>query len=57
MTKIGYQGIEGSNSEVAAKDMARNCLCVNPEFVPLTSSENVISALLQGNIDYGVFAT
>lgn len=57
MTKIGYQGIEGSNSHVASRNMAITCSLKAPEYVPLVSSENVISSLKQGKIDYGVVAT
>ena len=57
MTKIGYQGIAGSNSHVAAKNMAMACSLNNPEFVPLVTSENVIQSLKQKTIDYGVVAT
>ena len=56
MEKIGYQGIQGSNSEEAAKQFAQKLQIENVEYVPLISSKNVIENLQQGNIDYGVVA-
>lgn len=57
--RIGYQGIEGSNSEIAATRLAEKCLKdINQiELVPLVSSEEVIEDLYRGAIDYGVVAT
>lgn len=55
--RIGYQGIVGSNSYIAAMEVAQSQRFENVEYVPLISSINVISELEKGNIDYGVIAT
>lgn len=54
--KIGYQGAVGSNSEQAARDMVDELGVADIEYVPLISSQRVISALVDGDIDYGVVA-
>lgn len=54
--RIGYQGIQGSNSEDAAIKMAQYKHFQDVEFVPLTSSSNVVNGLLLNEIDYGVVA-
>lgn len=54
--KIGYQGIVGSNSEIAAKNIAKEIGIKDPEFIPLVSSKRVINKLKIGEIDYGVVA-
>ena len=54
--KIGYQGIEGSNSEEAAKAFAQKLKIEKAEYVPLISAKNVIEELEQNKIDYGVVA-
>jgi len=56
MIKIGYQGIEGSNAEQAAKDLVAKLKLEDVEYYPLTSSANVIQAMLDGITDYGVCA-
>lgn len=55
--KIGYQGIMGSHSQKAAKELAANVNILNAEFIPLVSSANVVKSLLDGDIDYGVVAS
>lgn len=55
--RIGYQGVEGSNAEAAAKKLAERLSFKDAEFIPLISSKNVITALKQHRIDYGVVAT
>lgn len=55
--KIGYQGIEGSNSAQVAHDFSRIMSNEETIFVPLISSEEVIRSLADGSIDYGVVAT
>ena len=50
--KIGYQGIEGSNSEEAALQM-QEC---KGELIPLTNSYNVVKSLWEKQIDFGVMA-
>ncbi len=54
--KIGYQGIEGSNSEAVALEFATKLDC-EYSLIPLTNSNNVTSALQNNEIDYGVMAT
>jgi len=54
--KIGYQGIEGSNAEYVAEIFAGKLNISNPEFIPLTSSFNVVDNLIKKEIDYGVMA-
>lgn len=56
MIKIGYQGMEGSNSEEASLIMIEKLNLNNIELIPLISSKNVISALETGSIDFGVVA-
>lgn len=55
--KIGYQGIEGSNSEASAKSMAKRLGWTDVEYVPLVHSRGVVEALLSGAVDCGVMAT
>ena len=55
--KIGYQGIEGSNSEASAKSMAKRLGWTDVEYVPLIHSRGVVEALLSGEVDCGVMAT
>ena len=54
--KIGYQGIEGSNSEEAAINLAYKLGIKDYELIPLVSSKNVIGNLKRGTIDYAVVA-
>lgn len=54
--RIGYQGIEGSNSEAVAIEFA-NTLGGNYSLIPLTNSNNVVLALDENKIDYGIMAT
>src|SRR5690625_1723902 len=56
MIKIGYQGIEGSNNEEAAKNMATRLGITEYELIPLVNSQPVIGSLKRGEIDYGVIA-
>lgn len=55
MKKIGYQGIEGSNNEKAAKKFLKN-ISSDVELCPLVSSKNVVNALRNSEIDLGVMA-
>ena len=55
--KIGYQGIEGSNSQTSARNMAERLGWTDVEYVPLVHSKGVVSALQAGLVDYGVLAT
>ena len=53
---IGYQGIKGSNSEMAAKLIGEKEGFTNVTYIPLVSSFNVLESIHQGIIDYGVIA-
>lgn len=55
--RIGYQGIEGSNSEASARSMAARLGWTEVEYVPLVHSRGVVEALLADEVDYGVMAT
>lgn len=57
MVRIGYQGDIGSNSEEAAKNIAKTLGLTDVEFVPLINSKRVIEELKAKNIDYGVVAS
>ena len=57
MIKVGFQGICGSNSEIAAENLTQKMGLSNVEFVGLVTSKAVIEALEKGLIDYGVLAT
>lgn len=57
--KIGYQGMENSNSDSAARlfvERNEKLRCEDVEYIPLVSSKNVVESLLSGKIDYGVLA-
>ena len=54
--RIGYQGIEGSNSYKAAQILALQEDYDSVEFVPLVTSAKVIDALENDKIDLGVVA-
>lgn len=55
--KIGYQGAIGSNSEEAARHFAKKLYLHNAMLIPFVKSSNVVAALLESCIDYGVMAT
>ena len=54
MIRIGYMGIAGSFSEVAAGRLAEMAGFTDIEFEPLVCSQNILHALRAGEIDYGV---
>lgn len=54
--KIGYQGTQGSFSEIAAEKLIEKENYSNCVLIPLASSENVCKELEEGNIDFGVVA-
>ena len=56
MLMIGYQGVEGSNSEEAAKQLAIKNRLKEYTLLPLVSSFNVLDNVLKHRIDYGVIA-
>ena len=57
LSRIGYQGIPGSNSEVAAELFVQRFAMEPATLVPLVTSKDVVQALREGSIDYGVMAT
>ncbi len=57
MIKIGYQGIEGSNSRASAENIVKNLGWTDVEYIPLVHSQGVVDALRAGEVDYGVMAT
>ena len=57
IARIGYMGIPLSNSEHMAKRFSEKFNITDCELVPLMSAENVVKALVSGDIDYGVLAT
>lgn len=56
MVTIGYQGVEGSNSEEAARQLAEKHQFRNYSLMPLVSSFNVLDNVIKKRIDYGVVA-
>jgi len=56
MIRIGYQGVEGSNSERAALEFARKRDFKSYQLLPLVSSFNVLDNVIKNRVDYGVVA-
>lgn len=56
MKIIGYQGIEGSNSEEAARLFAEKLGIEDYLLLPLVSSLNVLTCVETNKTDYGVIA-
>lgn len=56
MEKIGYMGIPGSFSEIAAKELVRQCGIEESELVPLVSAANILVELKTGAVKWGVLA-
>lgn len=56
MITIGYQGVEGSNSEQAAKEFAKKRNIKTYQLLPLVSSFNVLDNVMKQRIDFGVIA-
>lgn len=54
--RIGYQGIPGSNAETASKQFVQRFALEPATLVPLVTSKDVVHALREGSIDYGVMA-
>ncbi|MCD8110651.1 MAG: hypothetical protein LUE14_11240 [Clostridiales bacterium] len=54
MEKVGYMGISGSFSEVAAEKLTEQVGIRDAELVPLVCSQNILDALRAGEISYGV---
>ncbi len=56
MRRVGYQGMEGSNSLASAKNMTASLGWEDVEYVPLITSRGVVDALKAGEVEYGVMA-
>lgn len=56
MRRVGYQGMEGSNSLASARNMTAALGWDEVEYVPLITSRGVVDALKAGTVDYGVMA-
>ncbi len=56
MIIIGYQGVEGSNSEQAALQFAIKNKFNSYQLLPLVSSFNVLDNVIKKRIDFGVVA-
>ncbi|MCU6763556.1 P-protein [uncultured Roseburia sp.] len=54
MKKIGYMGIPGSFSEIAARELAKQAEITDVSYIPLICARNILKELQQGTIDYGV---
>ncbi len=54
MDKVGYMGIPGSFSEVAARELVREHGLEDSELIPMVCSKNILAALRAGEADYGV---
>lgn len=55
--KIVYQGVAGSNNEVAAKKFAQSMGFENINYIEGVSSKGVVQQLMDDNAQYGVVAT
>lgn len=56
MVIIGYQGVEGSNSERAALEFAYKKGFKDYQLLPLVSSFNVLDNVIKKRVNYGVVA-
>ncbi len=56
MVIIGYQGVEGSNSEKAAFELAKKNGFKEFQLLPLVSSFNVLDNVIKKRVNYGVIA-
>ena len=54
--KIGFQGDVGSNAEEATKTFIKKLQLKNADQIALITSQNVVAALLDKSITYGVMA-
>ncbi len=54
MDKVGYMGIPGSFSEIAAEKLLEQAGLSDAELVPLVCAKNILEALQEGSISYGV---
>ncbi|MCD8324558.1 MAG: hypothetical protein LUC32_06380 [Clostridiales bacterium] len=56
MEKVGYMGVVGSFSEIAAERLLEQAGMTDTELVPLVCAQNILDALRAGDITYGVLA-
>lgn len=54
MDKVGYMGIPGSFSEIAAEKLLKQERFQETELVPLVCAKNILEALREKKITYGV---
>ena len=54
MEKVGYMGIPGSFSEIAAEKLLEQANWTDKELVPLVCAKNILEELQKGTITYGV---
>lgn len=57
MKRIVYQGVSGSNNEVAAFEFSKQNNYKNVHYIEGTSSRGVVECLQRGEADFGVVAT
>jgi prephenate dehydratase len=56
MLIIGYQGVEGSNSEKAALELAKKNKFKEFQLLPLVSSFNVLDNVIKKRVHHGIIA-
>lgn len=54
MDKVGYMGIPGSFSEIAAEELLKQEGLEGAELVPLVCAKNILNALREGSVSCGV---
>jgi prephenate dehydratase len=54
MNKVGYMGIPGSFSEIAAERLLEQAGIADATLVPLVCAKNILEALKDGSVAYGV---
>lgn len=54
MDKVGYMGVPGSFSEIAAEKLLEQAGLSGAELVPLVCAKNILEALQEGSVSYGV---
>ena len=54
MDRVGYMGIPGSFSEIAAEELVKQCRLAGAELEPLVCAKNILYALRDGSVTYGV---
>lgn len=54
--KVGYMGVPGSFSEMAARELVEQIGMLNVEYVPMVSAANILAGLRDRRIHQGVLA-